>query len=76
MANQIIMGLQLIFVSTFAATWACLFLYDQILLMMVRIKEKRERLFHKNAGYEQFMALLEQNSRLKALLNGELEERN
>lgn len=76
MANQIIMSLQLIFVSTFAATWACLFLYDQILLMMVRIKEKRERLFHKNAGYEQFMALLEQNARLKALLNSELEERN
>lgn len=76
MANQIIMSLQLIFVSTFVATWAWLFLYDQILLMMVRIKEKRERLFNKNMRYEQFNALLEQNARLKALLNGELEERN
>lgn len=74
-ANYILI-LQIIFITTFLVTWSCLFLYDQIIELKLALKQKKTALFLKNSGIEQYNSLLEQNARLKDLLNGEIEGRN
>lgn len=75
-AIQIIMIMQLSIFSTIVITGLCFFIYDRILWIRLKIKEKRDLIFLKKSGVEQFNALLDQNARLKQILNGELEERN